>query len=123
MGNLFTTSNIMFALGIIGILFSVYSYFRNPQEKLALDQALTKKDVESEAALLAQEVKLKNEQNDKKVTELAARLDGAMTLAQNHIHTVDTKVDGVITQISLMSNEITMLRTIIEERMPRKSSK
>lgn len=113
----------MFALGIIGILFSVYSYFRNPQEKLALDQALTKKDVESEAALLAQEVKLKNEQNDKKVTELAARLDGAMTLAQNHIHTVDTKVDGVITQISLMSNEITMLRTIIEERMPRKSSK
>jgi len=44
-------------------------------------------------------------------------------MAQNHIHTVDTKVDGLantITQMNLsLTNELTKLGTIISERMPK----
>ena len=42
-----------------------------------------------------------------------------MSLAQNHIHTVDIKVDKVVENVTRMSNEIVKLATIIEERIPK----
>ena len=40
--------------------------------------------------------------------------------SNNHIHTVDTKVDKVQEIIASMGKEITKLGTIIEERIPKK---
>lgn len=128
METLFTTSNIMFFIGIIGLIFSVYFNYRKPQEDIEKKQiksdedlkdkatVLSQKEVENKANVLAQQVQWEKEANEKKFVEFNLRLDNSMTLAQNHIHTVDVKVDQLIASVNKMSNEITRLSTIIEER-------
>ena len=132
MSELITPSNILFALGILGVIFTVFNYFRNPQEDLEKKQLITDKDLsskatilaqkeaEGKAGLLAQQVQWEKEANEKKFVEFGLRLDSAMTIAQNHIHTVDVKVDTLIGTVASMSNEITRLSTIIDERIPKK---
>lgn len=109
MSELITPSNIMFSLGIIGTLFTIFNYFNNPQ-----------KNSEKNDALLDQRVQWDKDSNDKRFAEMGERMTSALTLAQNHIHTVDTKVDSVIHALGLLSNEVTKLATIIDERVPKK---
>ena len=90
----------MFALGIIGLIFTVFHYFKNPQ----IDQ--DKRD-----ALLAQQVNWQNEATDRRFKEMQESFQGL---------TVDTKVDKMAENVNLMSNEITKLATIISERIPKK---
>jgi len=132
MEQLITPGNITFAIGIVGIIFTIYNYFRKPQEDMEKKQLLVDKEIDSKATILAQkemenkaalldqQVKLERELNEKKFADMGCRLDTAMTVAQNHIHTVDTKVDGLIKTINQMSNEVTRIGTIIEERIPKK---
>ena len=130
------SNDIGFILGIIGIFSAVVTwvmYLRKPQEDLEKKQlkseedlkdkatVLSQKEVESRAAILAQQVQWEKEANEKKFAEFGLRLDGAMTLAQNHIHTVDTKVDKLLETVGTMSNRITELSTIINERIPKKN--
>jgi RNAse (barnase) inhibitor barstar len=142
-----TLSNITFYLGIIAIIFSVYHYFKNPQigleKRQALDQledsknklltdkdltakadVLSQKEVESKANLLAQQVQWEKEANEKKFCELSRQLADNLALTQNHVHTLDTKIDvltnSVVTMNLSLTNEITRLSTIIEERLPDK---
>ena len=44
----------------------------------------------------------------------------AFTLAQNHTHTVDTKVDKLIDAVVKAELGIVRLATVIEERIPKK---
>jgi hypothetical protein len=114
----------MIAVGIteiIGAVFMAVNYFKNPQIQLDKKQAIDKTEEEGKAAILVQRVQWEKEANEKKFAEMGYRLDTAMTTAQNHIHTVDIKVDALITNINIMSNEITRLSTIIDERIPKKS--
>lgn len=123
---------IMGIFGAISIIFTVYNYFKNPQIKLDKEQALTEnelgtkatilaqKELETKALLLAEQVKGKNEENERRFLDMGIRLDTAMTTAQNHIHTVDTKVDKLIESVNVMGNKITELSTIISERIPKK---
>jgi hypothetical protein len=120
MADLLTTSNITFVLGLLAILFTIYNYFKNPQIDLEKKQALGQSEVDNKASLLAQQVEWEKQANEKKFTEFGLRLDASLLLAQNHIHTVDTKVDGLISTVGTMSNEITRLGTIIDERIPKK---
>jgi hypothetical protein len=99
----------MFGLGILGILFSVFNYFKNPQ----IDQ--DKRD-----ALLAQQVNWQNESTDRRFKEMQESFNALLLQSNNHIHTVDTKVDKVNEGMTSMSNEITKLATIIQERIPKK---
>ena len=128
-----TIPNIVFGIiGIGGAVFGVYSHFKKPQDDLEHKQIISEKnaegkasvsgqlEVESKAKLLAQQVEWEKIANEKKFTEFGLRLDGAMLLATNHIHTVDVKVDKLAECINGMGNEITKLTTIIEERIPRK---
>jgi hypothetical protein len=52
-------------------------------------------------------------------------MDTALTLAQNHTHTVDIKVDALTTMVNGMNIEITKemtrLGTIIQERFPKQN--
>jgi hypothetical protein len=143
-----TMSNIMFVVGILGVIFSIYHYFKNPQldieKRQALDAQATEKDkliaekdlgtkatilaqkeAEGKASLLAQQVQWEKESNEKKFTEFGVRLDTALSLAQNHIHSVDVKVDNLVATVVTMNlsltKEITKLGTIIEERNPKNS--
>lgn len=109
METILTPSNIMFVLGILGAIFTVYNYFKNPQI-----------NSEKTDALLQQRVQWEKESTDKKFSEFGKRLEDAFLLASNHTHTVDVKVDGLIKTVGVMSNEITKLTTIIEERIPKK---
>lgn len=143
MNEILTASNVMFALGIIGLIFSVYKSYHQPQENIERRQSLdtlaaekdkliaekdlgtkatilAQKELETKALVLAEQVKNKDIENERRFNEMTSRLDVAMTTAQNHIHTVDVKVDKLIESSNLLSNKITELSTIINERIPRK---
>lgn len=107
---MFTPQNIMFILGLLGILFSVYHYFRNPQV------ASDKKD-----ALLAQQVQWMVEASDRKFKEIQESFQSLLLQSNNHIHTVDTKVENLGGTVSGLGNKITELSTIIDERIPKKN--
>ena len=109
METLFTASNITFTLGLLAILFSVYSYFKTPQV-----------DAEKKDALLAQQVQWQTEATEKKFTEMNERFNGLLLQSNNHIHTLDTKIDALIDRHSSNTKELVRLSTIIEERIPRK---
>ncbi len=119
MAELLTTSNVMFVLGVGGVVFSIFQYFNNPQKTLEKDQAVDRAEVDGKAGILAQQVQWEKEVSAKRFDEMGARVDTAMTLAQNHIHTVETKVDSLGKDVAAMSREIVRLATIIDERIPR----
>lgn len=103
-----TPSNITYILGLLGVLFAVYHYFKNPQ--IAGD----KKD-----ALLAQKVQWQNEAIEKRFKDMQDNFNALLLQSNNHIHTVDVKVDNMGKSIAGLSNEITRLGTIINERIPK----
>ena len=143
MNEILTQSNVLFAIGIGGVLFSIYKSWHKPQEDIDRHQSmdtlatekdkliaekdlgtkatiLAQKELETKALVLAEQVKNKDVENERRFNEMGTRLDTAMSLAQNHIHTVDTKVDKLTECVNSMSNKITELATIIAERIPRK---
>jgi len=132
MNEIITPANIVFAIGIITMLFSVFLFFRRPQEDMELKQAVASKDIDSKAtvlaqkemenkaALLDQQVKLERESNEKKFAEIGVRLDQAFALAQNHIHTLDTKQDAMAANLNTLTTHVEKLATIIDERIPKK---
>jgi len=113
MQDLLTTSNITFVIGILGVLFGIYHYFKNPQI-----------DEEKKAGLLAQQVQWEKESTAGRFADMNISLKDATAMAQNHIHTVDVKVDNLIAMVNdmnlKMTGEIAKLSTIIEERIPKK---
>ena len=95
MTELITSSNITFVLGLFGVLFTVYNYFRNPQiEAEKTDGILTLK-----------------------LTKLQ---DDFVNLRDNHVHSLDQKVDETNKNLGVLTTEVTRLGTIIEERIPKK---
>lgn len=116
-----TPSNIVFVLGLLSMIFGVYSYFRNPQIALDKQQDIDRVEVDSKAELLAKQVQWEKESTEKRFSDIGTRMDKALELAQNHTHTVDVKVDNLTLQVGTLTNKITELSTIINERMPRRS--
>ena len=132
MESVFTSQNITLIILIASVIFNIFLFFRKPQEDLELKQAISTKEMASKASILAQkelenkanvlseQVKSRNEENDRRFSDMGVRLDTAMSTAQNHIHTIDVKVDKLIEGMSFTSNKITELSTIIHERIPKK---
>ena len=132
MESIITPGNITFTIGMLGVIFSVFFYFRKPQEEMETKQALTEKDISSKATILAQkeletkalllaeQVKGKNEENERRFLEMGKRLEDAFLLAANHTHEIVNKVEGLTLLVSEMSNQITKLTTIIDERTNKK---
>ena len=109
MTDLLNPSNITFSLGLLAILFSVYHYFRNPQV-----------DGDKRDALLSQQMQFFIEGTERRFKEMQDSHNALLLQSNNHIHTVDTKVDGLTAEMGKMGNSITRLSTIIEERIPKK---
>jgi hypothetical protein len=107
--DLLTPANITFAFGILAIIFGVYRYFKTPQI-----------DTEKKDALLAQQVQWSKEITEKRFEDLDKRLGESLAISQNHIHTIDIKVDGIGLTVSQLGKELVRLSTIIEERIPAK---
>lgn len=113
----------MFAVWILTVIFGIFLYFRNPQEALDKQQDLDKQDVDSKLKLFDERFSWNREDNEKKFKDISDRMDRAMTIAENHTHTVDVKVDTLIGSVNAMNiqltNAITELRTTINERIPK----
>lgn len=123
MESILTTGNIMFAIGIIGVIFTIYNSYRKPQDDLEIKQVVANKDLdnkatilaqkemENKASLLAQQVVLQKETYDKKFAEMSVRLDG-----------VDAKLNDLILTSNdwhlEISKTLTQLTTIVQERLP-----
>lgn len=124
MDTLLTPSNITFALGLVGIIFGVYKMFHDPQVSMDKQLNLDKQDVDSQVKLLALQVTNDRQATDRRFSEMMQRLDDALTLAQNHTHTVDVKVDGLTVMVNAMNIEMTKgftrFGTIFEERFSKK---
>ncbi len=123
MDTFLTPSNIVFGIGIIGTIFGIYKMFHDPQVNLDKQQDLDKQQSDSELKLLNLQVTNDRESTDRKFSEMGTRMDSALTLAQNHTHTVDVKVDSLTGVVNAMNIELTKgltrLGTIIEERFPK----
>ena len=105
-----TPSNITFVLGLLGVLFTVFNYFRNPQI-----------DGDKKDALLAQHVQWTNENNEKRFKGMQESIKEAFTLAQNHTHTVEENVKALTATVNAMNlsitKELATLSAIINERI------
>lgn len=111
-------------IAVISLMANLFLYFRTPQENLDKRQALSEKEVDGKAALLSQQVQWEKENTTERFKEMSDRIVATTTMAQNHIHTVDTKVDGLSATVAQMNLQITgeiiKLGTIISERIPKK---
>lgn len=114
----------MFAIGIISLLFSIWAKVKTPQEALDKQVAVDREEVDGKAKVLEQRVQWEKESTEKKFADFAKRLDDAFSLAQNHTHTVDVKVDVLIKTTNEwhleISNKMTRIETLLEERIPGK---
>jgi hypothetical protein len=100
---------MMFVLGIMGVIFGIYQYFRNPQ--IAEDK---------KAALLAQEVKTQTNSVDSRFEAMQENFKGLLLQSNNHIHTLEVKIDEINKIIGDVRVNVATLSTIIDERIPKK---
>ncbi len=90
-----TPSNVTFAAGILGLIFGVYHFFKNPQIKMDKNESLMQQQLVQLGKDLA-------------------------NLRDNHVHTLDTKLDSTIESMNKLALQVERLSVTIEERIPRK---
>lgn len=124
MEKILTPSNIMFAIGIIGLLFTLWNKIQNPQTRLERQQAVDKIDDEGKAKILEQRVQWEKESTEKKFSEVGVRLENVFVMAKNDISHVDAKVEVMMKDSNAhyldMTVRMTRLETMINERLPPK---
>ena len=88
----------MFALGLIGILFTVFRSVYDPQKRSETND------------LLMEQLIGKNQADIKTLTKQT----------DNHIHTIEVKVDAIKAEVNDLTKGLVRLETIINERIPPK---
>lgn len=126
------SDKIMFLIGLVSVIFAIFKNSSKPHEDLKEQQIRSSKDIDNKATILAQkeletkalvlaeQVRSKNEESDRRFLELGKRIDTSIALAQNHTHSISVQVDGLTSLINSMNINITRLETIIEERFSKK---
>ena len=119
MSEFLTQNNILFIITILSVIFGIFSYFHVPQEALAKKQAITderinnnatllsQQEIDNKADVLAKQVQWEKEANERRFKEMSETMKSTLALAQNHIHTVDTKVDNLAAAVNSMNLNIT----------------
>lgn len=119
MAEFLNQNNILFIITILSVLFGIFSYFHVPQEALAKKQALidekmsnnatllSQQEIDNKAGILAKQFQWEKESNKRRFKEMNEAMTKALGLAQNHIHTVDTKVDSLTASVNSMNLSIT----------------
>ena len=118
-----TGGQIGLAVGIVslvGVAFAVYKSYRNPQVEADKKAIALEAVVDQKAALLEERAKWDREQSALKFKETDDNAKQAFALAQNHIHSVDVKVDNVAVGLGELKGEVIKIATILEERLPKK---
>lgn len=119
MAEFLNQNNILFIITILSVLFGIFSYFHVPQEALAKKQALidekmsnnatllSQQEIDNKAGILAKQFQWEKESNERRFKEMNEAMTKALGLAQNHIHTLDTKVDSLTASVNSMNLSIT----------------
>ena len=119
MSEFLTQNNILFIITILSVIFGIFSYFHVPQEALEKKQAITdermnnnatllsQQEIDNKADVLAKQVQWEKEANERRFKEMSETMKSTLALAQNHIHTVDTKVDNLAAAVNSMNLNIT----------------
>lgn len=105
----FTPSNITFILGIIGIIITVWRSVKEPQFKS-----------EKVDALLEQKVKFSNLTTEQRFSEINKKFESLQVSNNNHLHTVETKVDALNCTVVELGKDVVRVQTLLEERLPKK---
>jgi len=126
-----TFSTVTFVLGLIGLGITAYKSINNPQVKLDKTQALNEerdkskatvlaqKETESKAQLLAEQVKWEKKANGERFAEVNKQITNLIAVNQNHLHTLEMKIDAMGGRMGTVESSIIKLQTIIEERIPK----
>ena len=116
---------ILGCIAIVSAIFGVIMWIRKPQEDIEKKQATDKIAVDDKAHLLAEQLKWNKEDNERRFEEMNKAICLANNTALNHIHSIDVRItnltDTVNNMNNALSNNLTKLQTIIEERIPKKS--
>lgn len=103
---LITAPNIMFFIGIFGLVFTIYNRFTEPQIKSDKADALFKQDLLAIGA---------------KFEERFLGFDKSLSnLRDNHLHTITEDVKTVTKSVNELAILVAKLETKIDERIPRK---
>lgn len=112
---LLNQQTITLGISLFALVFGIYHFFREPQIKSDKIDALMKQHIE----FLSQTFTEKFKNSDEKVMNIGKDL---VNLRDNHVHTLETKVDQTNQNVNNLSLEVTRLSTIISERIPKKTS-
>lgn len=96
----------------MGVIFSVYRYFRDPQIKS-----------DKTDALMEQRFQWGQENVDKRFKDFQDSFSLLVSTSQNHLHTLDTKIEALTVVSVQMQKDVVRLMTIIEERIPTKGKR
>ncbi len=102
MNEIITPPNIVFTVGMIGILFSIYRYFKEPQIKSDKKESILSLEIQQ----LKQEIlDLKKE---------------TINLKDNHIHALQMAIENTNSNVNSLTVQVAKLATIVDERVPKK---
>jgi len=99
----------MFVIGLGGILYTAFRAFYDPQKKS-----------ETNDLLMDQKANFLSEIYERRFKEIQTRFNELASQNQNHLHTLDTKMDEIRECTSVISRDVVRLQTIIDERIPKK---
>jgi hypothetical protein len=118
--------NLIISLLTLGsIIFGVFFFFRNPQEKLEKRQAVNDERDKNKAeridfGILKTQFDMMCKINSDTFAKLETQIKDAFAIANNHTNETDSKVTGLVVEVGNLRNDVTRLGTIIEERIPKK---
>lgn len=101
--------NVFYVASMLGMIFLVWKSVQSPQERES-----------QKAALLAQQVQSTVESVDRRFKDAQDSFNQLLLQSNNHIHTVDTKVENLTTLVVQIGKDMVELQTIIKERIPSK---
>jgi len=117
-------SDIAIIVAILTAIFTGINWFKRPQVDIEKRQAISEKEIDGKAALLAQELHWTKESNERRFKEMSEMMNESRALAQNHIHSIDVRVTDLSLLVNTMNvqlgTKLTELSTIINERIPAK---
>lgn len=105
---LITQSNVMFVIGLIGIGFTVFKSIFDPQKKS-----------ETNDLLMDQKADFLRSEYDKKFISIDDRLNELAKNNQNHLHTLETKLDALTKLVVDNGKDLVRIETTMNIKLPR----
>lgn len=98
----------MFVLGLIGIGYTVFMSIFGPQKKS-----------ETNDLLLDQKASFLREEYAAKFKDIEGKFDELTRQNQNHLHTLESKLDSLTNLVVSLSKDVVRIETIINIKLPK----